>query len=69
MGWPPNLVYVLMAVAMIFCCIPMAIPQAHLPAFSKQTPTERGAEKKKKKKRIAGTNLPMVQERQNPADS
>jgi MFS family permease len=33
MGWPPNLVYVLMATAMIFCCIPMAIPQAHLPAF------------------------------------
>jgi MFS family permease len=33
MGWPPNLVYALMAMAMIFCCVPMAIPQAHLPAF------------------------------------
>jgi MFS family permease len=33
MGWPPNMVYAVMAVAMIFCCIPMAIPQAHLPAF------------------------------------
>jgi MFS family permease len=33
MGWPPNLVYALMAAAMVFCCIPMAIPQAHLPAF------------------------------------
>jgi MFS family permease len=26
-------VYVLIATAMIFCCIPMAMPQAHLPAF------------------------------------
>ena len=33
MGWPPNLVYVLIAMAIIFCCIPMAMPQAHLPAF------------------------------------
>jgi MFS family permease len=33
LGWPPNLVYALMAVAMMLCCIPMAIPQAHLPAF------------------------------------
>ncbi len=32
-GWPPNLVYALMALAMMLCCIPMAIPQAHLPAF------------------------------------
>ena len=33
MGWPPNLVFVLVAVAVIFCCIPMAMPQAHLPAL------------------------------------
>ncbi|MGE0038561.1 MAG: MFS transporter [Xanthobacteraceae bacterium] len=31
--WPPNLVYALMALAMMLCCVPMAIPQAHLPAF------------------------------------
>jgi MFS family permease len=33
MGWPPNLVFVLIALAAIFCCIPMAMPQQHLPAF------------------------------------
>jgi MFS family permease len=33
MGWPPNLVFALMAAAVIFCCIPMAMPQAHLPAL------------------------------------
>ena len=33
MGWPPNVVYSLIAFAIIFCCIPMAMPQAHLPAF------------------------------------
>jgi MFS family permease len=33
LGWPPDLVFALLAVAVIFCCIPMAIPQAHLPAF------------------------------------
>jgi len=33
MGWPPNLVFALMAGASIFCCVPMAIPQAHLPAL------------------------------------
>jgi MFS family permease len=33
MGWPPDLVFALLALAVIFCCIPMAIPQAHLPAF------------------------------------
>jgi MFS family permease len=32
-GWPPNLVFALIALAVIFCCIPMAMPQAHLPAF------------------------------------
>jgi MFS family permease len=33
MGWPPNLVFALITVAVIFCCIPMAMPQAHLPAL------------------------------------
>lgn len=33
MGWPPNLVFGLMTTAVIFCCIPMAMPQQHLPAF------------------------------------
>src|SRR5262249_11144055 len=33
MGWPPNLVFALLGAAGTFCCIPMAIPQAHLPAF------------------------------------
>ena len=33
MGWPPNLVFGLVATAVIFCCVPMAMPQAHLPAF------------------------------------
>jgi MFS family permease len=33
LGWPPNLVFALVAVAVVFCCVPMAIPQAHLPAL------------------------------------
>ena len=33
LGWPPNLVFTLVAMAVVFCCIPMAMPQAHLPAF------------------------------------
>ncbi|HEY7661843.1 MAG TPA: MFS transporter [Xanthobacteraceae bacterium] len=33
MGWPPDLVFGLLAVAVVFCCIPMAMPQAHLPAL------------------------------------
>src|SRR5260370_2686304 len=33
MGWPPNLVFAVVAAAGIFCCVPMAMPQAHLPAF------------------------------------
>ncbi len=33
LGWPPNLVFALMAMAVVFCCIPMAMPQAHLPAL------------------------------------
>lgn len=31
--WPPNLVFLLLAIAAVFCCIPMAMPQAHLPAL------------------------------------
>ena len=33
LGWPPNLVFALLAVASVFCCMPMAMPQAHLPAL------------------------------------
>src|SRR6266852_3584901 len=33
MGWPPNPVFALVAAAVVFCCIPMAMPQAHLPAL------------------------------------
>jgi MFS family permease len=33
LGWPPNLVFALVAAAVVFCCLPMAIPQAHLPAL------------------------------------
>ena len=32
-GWPPNLVFALMCVAAVLCCIPMAMPQGHLVAF------------------------------------
>jgi MFS family permease len=33
LGWPPNMVFTLLAIASIFCCMPMAMPQAHLPAL------------------------------------
>ena len=33
MGLRPNLVFALLAVAVIFCCTPMAMPQMHLPAL------------------------------------
>jgi predicted MFS family arabinose efflux permease len=33
LGWPPNLVFALVAAASFLCCVPMAIPQAHLVAF------------------------------------
>jgi MFS family permease len=33
LGWPPDLVFLLLAIAVVFCCIPMAMPQAHLPAL------------------------------------
>jgi len=33
LGWPPNLVFGMMCVAAVVCCIPMAMPQGHLVAF------------------------------------
>jgi MFS family permease len=33
MGWPPNLVFALMASAIFTCCVPMSVPLAHLVAF------------------------------------
>ncbi len=33
LGWPPNLVFGLMTVGMFLCCVPMAMPLAHLVAF------------------------------------
>jgi len=33
LGWPPNLVFGLMAAASFFCCVPMAMPQTHLVAL------------------------------------
>jgi MFS family permease len=33
LGWPPNFVFLLLLAGVVFCCIPMAMPQAHLPAL------------------------------------
>jgi len=33
LGWPPNLVFVMMALASFCCCVPMAMPQSHLVAL------------------------------------
>ena len=33
LGWPPNVVFLLLGTGVVFCCIPMAMPQAHLPAL------------------------------------
>jgi MFS family permease len=33
LDWPPNVAFSLIAGAALFCCIPMAMPQAHLPAL------------------------------------
>jgi MFS family permease len=33
LGWPPNLVFALLMVAAFCCCVPMAMPQAHLVAL------------------------------------
>lgn len=32
-GWPPNLVFAMLAAAIFMCCVPMAMPQGHLIAF------------------------------------
>jgi MFS family permease len=32
-GWPPNVVFVLLALAAFLCCVTMSMPQAHLVAF------------------------------------
>jgi MFS family permease len=33
LGWPPNLVFFMICIASVLCCIPMAMPQQHLVAF------------------------------------
>jgi MFS family permease len=33
MGWHSNVAFSLLAIAALFCCVPMAMPQAHLPAL------------------------------------
>jgi MFS family permease len=33
LGWPPNVVFAMMCVAAVLCCVPMAMPQQHLVAF------------------------------------
>jgi MFS family permease len=33
LGWPSNLAFSLLAMAALFCCVPMAMPRAHLPAL------------------------------------
>jgi MFS family permease len=33
LGWPPALIYGLLCTAAFLCCMPMALPQAHLVAF------------------------------------
>jgi MFS family permease len=33
LGWPPNLVFAMLAAAAFCCCVPMSIPQAHLVAL------------------------------------
>ena len=33
LGWPPNLVFAIMAIASFCCCVPMAMPQSHLVAL------------------------------------
>ena len=32
-GWPPNVVFAMLAVAAFLCCVTMSMPQAHLVAF------------------------------------
>ena len=33
LGWPSNVVFALMCMAIALCCVPMAMPQGHLIAF------------------------------------
>lgn len=33
LGWPPNLVFAMMAAAIFLCCVTMSMPQSHLVAF------------------------------------
>jgi MFS family permease len=33
LGWPPNLVFVLLSAGIFLCCMPMSMPQGHLVAF------------------------------------
>ncbi len=33
LGWPSNVVFVMMCFAIALCCVPMAMPQVHLVAF------------------------------------
>jgi MFS family permease len=33
LGWPPNLVFAMLAVASFCCCMPMSMPQSHLVAL------------------------------------
>lgn len=33
LGWPPNLVFAALCVAIFMCCVPMSMPQSHLVAF------------------------------------
>jgi MFS family permease len=32
-GWPPNVVFAMLAIAAFLCCVTMSMPQAHLVAF------------------------------------
>jgi len=45
-GWPPNVVFAMLAVAAFLCCVTMSMPQAHLVAFCSDlgiTPTHGAA--------------------------
>ena len=33
LGWPPNVVFALLAIAAFLCCVTMSMPQSHLVAF------------------------------------
>src|SRR5262249_27491147 len=41
-GWPPNVVFVILAIAAFLCCVTISMPQSHLVAYSSDlvvTPT------------------------------